>query len=162
MYLLSLLPLRLPTNSFIEFFNSSSSLLSLHLKSTHLIAMLTRHVPCCFLRAILEDKLPKSRVSALLKMYHEHNNGIRQQLGVTSNLAPPSIVGLDWRLDYYIQSNSLDQVRVPVYFLDLKTTQGDGSVKDVRFSCNLQELQDLLAKCKDACNALELAKKTAV
>ena len=45
----------------------------------------------------------------------------------------------------------VEQVRKPIYFVTLKTRRGDGTLKDVSFSCTLQEIQDLLFRLKDAC-----------
>lgn len=60
------------------------------------------------------------------------------------------MVDISWRLDFFVKSDSLDAIRTPLYFITLKTQQPDGSLKDVKFTCNLQELQDLLFKLKDA------------
>lgn len=108
--------------------------------------------------SIVEDRMTKDRVVALLKIYDKYRGLLRQQLRQVSSLSYSSIVGIDWRLDYYIQSNSLEQVRVPVYFVDLKTEDSAGAQKTIQFTCSLQELQDLLAKCKDACNSVKLLK----
>lgn len=47
------------------------------------------------------------------------------------------------------------QVRTPVYFITLHSQERDGSNKDIQFSCSFEELQDLLAKLKDAQKQVE-------
>jgi hypothetical protein len=110
------------------------------------------------LSSIIDDKISKERVEHLQKLYNSYKSTIRQKLQGTSNLSAPSIIGIDWRLDYYVMSSALEQIRVPVYFVDIKTLQVDGSTKKVQFTCSLQELEDLLAKCKDALNSVKLLK----
>jgi hypothetical protein len=68
----------------------------------------------------------------------------------------PRIIDVSYRLDYYIKSNSVERVDVPVFFVALKVQQPtDNSVRDVQFSASLQELQDLLAKLQDAAKNVE-------
>eukprot|EP00455_Lapot_gusevi_P014658 TRINITY_DN1734_c0_g1_i2.p2 TRINITY_DN1734_c0_g1~~TRINITY_DN1734_c0_g1_i2.p2 ORF type:complete len:106 (+),score=28.46 TRINITY_DN1734_c0_g1_i2:294-611(+) len=89
-----------------------------------------------------------------LAKYDSIRTQLRAHLSQTS-FTFPRIVGLDWRLDYYIKSNLLDRADEPVYFVSLKVQERDNSIRNVQFSCSLQELQDLHAKLYDACKQLE-------
>jgi len=101
-----------------------------------------------------ENKLPDDKAKPFLSAYAQMKQEIRGILGRTS-FSFPQIIGIDWRLDLFVKSDMLDQVKTPLYFLTLKTRQNDGSIKDVQFTCNLQELQDLLAKLKDSAKQVE-------
>jgi hypothetical protein len=72
----------------------------------------------------------------------------------------PHVVGVEWRLDYFIKTDRLDKVNVPMcialksnntslhvlYFdmedmVTLKTDEGQGRMKDITFACSVEELQ---------------------
>ena len=65
----------------------------------------------------------------------------------------PRIVGIDWRLDYTIESSASGSERSPVYFVTLKVQDHEGdlsSIRDVTFLCSSEQLQDLQTKVEDA------------
>lgn len=88
-------------------------------------------------------------IASLLKCYHHNLPAFREVLN-RSGFSFPKVVDIQWRLDQHIRSSNVNQVRKPVYFVTLKTQQQDGSVADVNFTANLQELTDLVRKLKDA------------
>jgi len=101
--------------------------------------------------ALEESKLSDDRIQYITKQYEQQKDAIRKALSSIGSVGGAShVVGLKWRLDYHIKSNLLEQVRVPSYMITLNTQQPDGTLKDIQFSCNLEELQDLLYKLKDA------------
>eukprot|EP01106_Pelomyxa_sp_JSP_P015863 TRINITY_DN563_c0_g1_i1.p1 TRINITY_DN563_c0_g1~~TRINITY_DN563_c0_g1_i1.p1 ORF type:complete len:111 (-),score=26.93 TRINITY_DN563_c0_g1_i1:139-471(-) len=67
----------------------------------------------------------------------------------------PQVVALDWRLDYYIKSSSIERAPAPVFFVRLTTLETGGKQGLVEFTCTWEELQDLLNKLKDAAKQLE-------
>ena len=67
----------------------------------------------------------------------------------------PHIIDVKWRLDYHIKSARIEKVDEPVWIINLKTIDKDGEPKDVEFSCNREEMQEFLAKLKDALNTVE-------
>jgi hypothetical protein len=75
-------------------------------------------------------------------------------LSSLSSTSFPSIVGIEWRVDAYLRSDALDAVRAPSFLLSLQTQQpgapAGAAPQCIPFSCNFQQLQDLLAKLKDA------------
>merc|ERR1712150_455789 len=87
---------------------------------------------------ILEDcKFAQERIQLSSDLYTKAKPQLRIQLSCTGN-NPPHIVDVDWRLDYHVKSNNLEQ-------------------KDVQFACSQDQLQDLVGKLKDACKSLERA-----
>lgn len=62
----------------------------------------------------------------------------------------PHVVDVDWRLDYHIKDAQVDKVDEPLWYITLKTVDDTGATKDVVFTCNRNEMQQLLDKVKDA------------
>lgn len=112
--------------------------------------------------AILEDcKFDPDRIEAFIKAFEV----VKQELrAVLSNIGSqfPHIVDVDWRLDYYLKNNHLDKMNEPVYFITLKTEEGDQQgTKNIQFSCSIEQLQDMVGKLKDATKSMErLAQST--
>lgn len=79
-------------------------------------------------------------------------------LSSLSSTSFPSVVGVSWRLDDYLRSDAIEGVRLPSYMISLQTQQQqqsnggpiEGATEQTPFACNFQQLQDLLAKLKDA------------
>lgn len=72
-----------------------------------------------------------------------------------SSISFPSVVDIKWRLDYFVQSNLLEHNRSLLYLVSLTTRETDGSLRSIDFNATLEDLQDLLANCKDALNAVK-------
>jgi len=96
-----------------------------------------------------EAKFSDARSKTFVSLYEKNKSAIRNNL-LKSSFSFLSVIGVEWRMDYYMRSDLLEQVQTPVYFISLRTQKNDGSEGTVEFTCNLQELQDLLAKLKDA------------
>ncbi len=106
-------------------------------------------------RSFLEEgRLSSARAQYLASKMDAGRGALRGRLGGLS-VSFPRVCGIDWRLDYYIKSNAIEKVDVPVYFVCLKVKQPDDTVRDVPFSSSLQELQDLLSKLQDAAKQVE-------
>ena len=70
-------------------------------------------------------------------------------------------------MDYCIKNDTLAHIGKPLYFISLQTEKnlklpevGDVNVvestkEQVEFTCNLEELQDLVSKMKDAVKQME-------
>jgi len=109
---------------------------------------------------VLEDaKVAEPRIKFFVALFEQFKPSLRSTLAATS-LSFPSVVGFKWRMDQYLKSAALEAIRQPVYFLQLKTQQPDGSTKEVEFAADFNELQDLLFKLKDAQN--QVVKKVLV
>jgi hypothetical protein len=131
---------------------------------------LTRSTDDAFLSrsAVLEEaSWPSDAITQFTSLYTQHKDALRHgasasstplpSLGALSSTAAPSIVDVSWRVDDYLRSDAIDQVRLPTYLVSLTTTipastnaSQAPATTAVPFSCNFQQLQDLLAKLKDA------------
>ena len=141
-----------------------------------MLARSLRVLLCCVCRSLVleECSWPSSAVSQLTGLYSAHKDAMRcgsaasasaaaassvPALCSLSSTAVPSVVDISWRVDDYLRSDAIDAVRVPSYLISLTTLQplsgsGGGAAEattaQVPFACNFQQLQDLLAKLKDA------------
>lgn len=89
-------------------------------------------------------------------IYDKYRAKIRANvLAGASSVRRPRVVDIDWRLDYYLKNNEVEGISVPVYFVRLHTRNNDGTPGKVEFTCSLEELQDLVAKLKDASKQTE-------
>ncbi|XP_071492875.1 COMM domain-containing protein 3-like [Diadema antillarum] len=105
----------------------------------------------------LEDcKFSQDRIDAFIKLFQERKEEIRALLSNVGH-APPHIVDVDWRLDFYLKNKHIDKINEPTYMISLKVEQGLQGTKDVQFCCSLEQLQDLVGKLKDATKSLEKA-----
>jgi hypothetical protein len=100
-----------------------------------------------------EAGLSSEQSDSILKRYNKALTPVRSQLAQLK-AGNASIVGLTWRLDYQIRSDTYDNARTPLYFITLNTRTSAGELEDKTFTANLQELQDLHAKLKDAKNQI--------
>lgn len=140
----------LPTNAPIPFKQCFSAALSLSLEAARQNADAKTEV-----MQILDDlTISTERSQSFVAAFNEHKQSIRAVLSKTGT-AFDTVMGITWRIDYYIKSDSLEIARMPVYFITLKCRGESGEPKDLQFTCNLQELQDLSAKLKDARNAVQ-------
>jgi len=111
------------------------------------------------LQGILEEnKVDQNRIVTITQLYSQMKTSIRNYLS-SSSFHLPRIVDVDWRLDYFMKSNSLEKVNAPVYFISLQTkeTQNESEEESVpvNFSCTHEQLQDLVTKLKDATKQVE-------
>ena len=60
-------------------------------------------------------------------------------------IAAPTIVGVDWRLDYSIKSKNAGRENATMFFVSLKV-KDRGVVREINMIASIEELQDLLAK----------------
>lgn len=85
---------------------------------------------------------------SLLTQFKPH---IRSHLS-RIDISFPVLIGVEWRLDFYMKSDSYENARQPIFFITLHTRLPDGSIEPQSFTCNYPELQDLLSHLTDACN----------
>ncbi|GFO36466.1 comm domain-containing protein 3 [Plakobranchus ocellatus] len=105
---------------------------------------------------ILEEcKYTPERVKELNKIFTIQKPHLQLLIGKIGS-SFPHIVDIDWRLDYYMKNNHMEKVNSAVYLISLKTeVAGETELKEVQFSCSLEQLQDLVGKLKDATKCLE-------
>ncbi|NWX52726.1 COMD3 protein, partial [Steatornis caripensis] len=105
----------------------------------------------------LEDcKLDKERIEQFCTEYQ-----CRELVTVVSfsiGRSPLHITDVSWHLEYQIKNNQLHKTYQPSYLVTLNVENSDsGSHPDIRFSCTMEQLQDLVGKLKDAAKSLERA-----
>eukprot|EP01132_Coremiostelium_polycephalum_P003842 gene3842-4786_t len=101
-----------------------------------------------------EHKLSNDRIQIILGYFKEYRVSIRKTLSIT-NFHFPHIIDINWRLDYFMKSNSIEKVNTPVYIVNLTTEQEEGGKGKVEFACTLDQLQDLVFKLRDAQKQIE-------
>jgi len=126
------------------------------------------------MKGVLEEQeVVEQRREYIVKLYGDTKSTIREVLSSFTGFGFPHVVDVDWRLDYFMKSNTLEKVNSPVYFISLKTKRSknleekrenedeegepekDVSLGKAEFSCSLEQLQDLLTKLKDAVKQVE-------
>jgi len=102
------------------------------------------------LRSALEDSsMSEDRTNLFISLIVQNKTSIRGQLQ-RLNLAFPALVGVEWRLDYYMKSDLFEQSRQPLFFVTLFTRLPDSTIALKTFTCDFVQLEDLLAKLKDS------------
>lgn len=106
----------------------------------------------------MEDfKFSADRVAIFTTAYQDNLADIILLL-VRLGHSPRTLVDVTWRLDYHIKNSHLQKVDEPYYQITLHTEVGcEASLCPVTFTCNREQLQDLLGKLKDAAKSLEKA-----
>ncbi|XP_012276828.1 COMM domain-containing protein 3 [Orussus abietinus] len=106
----------------------------------------------------LSDFLSASNIEGpkaerIRSFYTTHLNGIKEKLERIGH-GLPHVVDVDWRLDYCIKSDTESSIGVPIYHIQL-STEKQGELRHVKFTCTPQELQELVYKLKDAVRRVE-------
>ncbi|XP_044762986.1 COMM domain-containing protein 3 [Coccinella septempunctata] len=101
-----------------------------------------------------ECNVGQARSDLYSKLYSVHKLGVEITL-LNIGSHPPHVVDVDWKIDFVVKSNSLDQCGGPIFrigFTMEKFDEGMGCKKTeyLNFTCNSQEMQDLVYKLKDA------------
>eukprot|EP01101_Sappina_pedata_P011143 TRINITY_DN7263_c0_g1_i1.p1 TRINITY_DN7263_c0_g1~~TRINITY_DN7263_c0_g1_i1.p1 ORF type:complete len:205 (+),score=72.46 TRINITY_DN7263_c0_g1_i1:83-697(+) len=98
---------------------------------------------------LTERKVPESFIESIAVRFDDQRAAIRVALSVSTSKFP-HIIGIEWRLDYQLKTNSLERVDAAMYFVTLKTRSNDDQDTDIKFTCTLEQLQDLANKIRDA------------
>ena len=96
-----------------------------------------------------ENKVEGERNAVIVGALTECKTELRAKLRQTS-FGVPHVVGVDWRLDYHMKTNQLEKVNEPVFTMSFNTTDAHGVRAKEQLSCDLAQMQDLVAKLKDA------------
>lgn len=96
---------------------------------------------------LAENGFGPKQAELLGEVFRTQRDALRALLA-RSSFHFPHIVDVDWRVDYHIRSARVEKVDQCHWLIALKTVQPSGELKDVKFACNREELQDLLAKLK--------------
>ena len=95
--------------------------------------------------------------NAIVDMYEQHNATILAHLE-TTGISVPSIVGIDWRLDYSVRSKHGGRENVPMFFVTLNVIDR-GVARDINLIATHEELRDLHSQVR---NAVQTVEKVAV
>ena len=67
----------------------------------------------------------------------------------------PHIVDVQWRSDFLVKTENQERLNAPSFLVKIKVMDEKGELKDIQFTCTLDQLQDLVATLKDATASLE-------
>jgi len=106
--------------------------------------------------ALLEDcRIDAPRAEYFTQSYTKHKNGLQANLRKTS-FAVPHIVDVNWRLDYFMKSSQLEKVNEPRFALQFATQDNHGASDNIQIECSISQMQDLVAKLKEAKKRMEI------
>ncbi|XP_053428308.1 COMM domain-containing protein 3 isoform X2 [Nycticebus coucang] len=110
------------------------------------------------LSTYLEDcKFDQERIELFCTEYQNNKNSLEILLGSIGR-SLPHITDVSWRLEYQIKTNQLHKMYRPAYLVTLNVENADSQTyPKISFSCNMEQLQDLVGKLKDASKSLERA-----
>ena len=109
-----------------------------------------------FQATLTDARVPAAVAKSAAEAYAAAKDRLRaEQLAHVSSVRRPRVVDVEWRLDYYLKSNAIEHINVPVYFVRLVTVDTDGKQGSVEFTCTIEELQDLIVSLRDATKQTE-------
>jgi len=97
---------------------------------------------------ILQENGVTTNAKSIVSFYTQHQNTLITHIE-TTGIAAPSIVGLDWRLDYSVRSKHGGRENVPMFFVTLFVVDR-GVKRDIDMIASQEELKDLLSRVKEA------------
>ena len=90
-------------------------------------------------------------LKAILDVYKSHRDPMIAHMEATG-IALPTLVDVQWRLDYSVRSKHGGRENVPMYFVTLKV-KDRGIVRDIEMIASLEELQDMHSRTREAVKA---------
>jgi len=97
---------------------------------------------------VLQENGVTTNAKSIVSFYTQHQNTLITHIEATG-IAAPSIVGLDWRLDYSVRSKHGGRENVPMFFVTLFVVDR-GVKRDIDMIASQEELKDLLSRVKEA------------
>lgn len=96
----------------------------------------------------------EARADYFVQTYSNSVQALRQVLSRTG-FGLAHVVDVAWRVDYQVKADSLDRLNAPTFFVTLKVAKHDApSLEEVGLTLSQSEMQDFVAKLKDASGAL--------
>jgi len=102
---------------------------------------------------LIEQGVGTSIAKIISDLYNQHQQSIIEHLEKIG-ISHPTIVGIDWRLDYGVRSKHSGKVNNHNYLVCLRVKEG-GLPRDIDFIASPEDLQDMLSKVKDAIKQTE-------
>lgn len=142
--------------------------------SVSLLPLLTMESYCekCY-RTALRDQGANDKVAAIFsEFFDKHKLTLFTHLSSTgtvhitsiftnivmmrAGISAPSIVGIDWRLDYSVRSKHAGQENTAMFILCLKVHERNtNEIRNVEIVATQEEVQDMLSKVRDAVKQVE-------
>ena len=120
--------------------------------STVLLEAAKARVESSVVANILRENGSTANAHVLVDLYKQHQATLITHMEATG-IAAPTIVGLDWRLDYSVRSKHGGRENVPMFFVTLNV-QDRGVVREVDMIASQEEMKDLLSRVKEAVRAV--------
>jgi len=98
--------------------------------------------------SLAEQGVAAEAAAVVAELYVKHRDKIVAHMAATG-IAAPAIVGVDWRLDYSVRSNTCGRSNEPLFFVTL-TVKDRGLLRRIDLMATAEQLDDWLAKVKDA------------
>ncbi|KAB0791715.1 hypothetical protein PPYR_03515 [Photinus pyralis] len=103
---------------------------------------------------LIDCNFSTGRAAVFSELYDRNKRDLQVALGKIGS-HPPHIVDAEWKIDYIVKASNLDHSEGPIFRIALVTSKfdedsGSKGIERVYFTCNGQELQDLVYKLKDA------------
>ena len=121
-------------------------------------APLTHHAPRTLRRSVLEEVGISRRAGYLIGIVNRERDTIRELL-LKTTFHFQKVLDVQWRVDHSVRTKYQDQIGEPSFLISIITAGGegapDGQRQEVKFACSKEELQDLVAKLKDACTQVD-------
>lgn len=97
---------------------------------------------------LIEQGVTSTIAKIISELYHQHQDSIVEHLEKIG-ISHPTIVGMDWRLDYNVKSKHGGKVNSPNFLVCLRVKDG-GLPRDIDWVASPEDMQDMLSKVKDA------------
>lgn len=127
--------------------------------STLLLESARQNISIDSVRVILTENNVDAQSAAyksIMELYEKYRVELVSHIQATG-IAAPTIVDVAWRLDHSIRSKHGGRENMAIYFVTLQVNDR-GIIRDIEIMANLEEMQDLTSKLKDACNAVDTSK----
>ncbi len=121
--------------------------------STLLLEAAKARAEASVVAAILTENGVATHASAILELYQQHKDTLIEHIEATG-IAAPSIVGIDWRLDYSVRSKHGGRENVPMFFVNLHVIDR-GVLRDIDMIASQEEMKDLLSRVKEAVRSVQ-------
>ncbi|XP_061523044.1 polycomb complex protein BMI-1-A-like [Phycodurus eques] len=103
-----------------------------------------------------ELSFSSERIQIFYSCYQKHHKELERLLASIGRQAA-HVTDVSWRLQYHVKNGQVDKVNEPFYLLSLNT-ENKGRREDLRFTCTVEQLQDMVGKLKDAAKSAEKAR----
>uniref|UniRef100_A0A3Q4ANL1 COMM domain-containing protein 3 n=1 Tax=Mola mola TaxID=94237 RepID=A0A3Q4ANL1_MOLML len=124
--------------------------------ATFILEAVKHNADSSTLSSCLEElSFSAERTEIINGIYQTHKKELDSLLASIGR-CPPRVNDVSWRLQYHMKNGHVDKVNEPFYSISL-STENEGALEDIDFTCTVEQLQDLVGKLKDAAKSVEKA-----